>query len=700
MTYLPKRNSRSLRPSLAAWGVLSLSLWSGACGSKTGLEAPEIALDAPTDTADAADTVDVADVPDAPPRVARCRSIRYFARLGAVTNVRPDLDSPVISLGFEWSFVRRPDGSVARLFSDGSDTATFTPDLVGEFVLSVRVPAQGPMGPLACEVTVVVQPPDPRCPGYTLAEPRVADLPNSQTRVALDVVFTDPVVRSTAEGGAIFSEDPLSRTSVLFVARDAGMAEEPTAWVEREAITAEDAILRALSALGGADTLLGGRVGTTRSGDRMRRTSMRLLANESLGPDQVRNVALRAILPSISDAPLAGSPGTRAHIIEVTTVLRQSERRVIFIIAVAPEGLVDDLSTTTAIRMADIANATALGSRNERLDTRCHLVQTQRTFQADLLWLVDTSGSMNVHQDRVGRTAQRFVEELSVVGADFRLGVLQAGTERFSPEREVVGSRSFAWIDGASPAAAQRLAFEVTESPFSPADSVKPYRLTSRSGQDEQPVGAGILAYEEFARRVAIGEANPEWRLRSGAVQVAFFVTDEPGTNDLSRFFFPSGSTNPRWGSRANIANVVERAADFYRSRNIVPFGLVPDSGARTSVARCPSEANFPQCVITAAGGAFIPITIGDAREADRAFSSAMTRVIDVVAGAGSEFVLPTIPVSSTLRARVGGALAPRSRLDGFDYEDRARALVFRGARFRPMVGQEVRAAYFTWTQE
>jgi hypothetical protein len=375
----------------------------------------------------------------------------------------------------------------------------------------------------------------------------------------------------------------------------------------------------------------------------------------------------------------------------------------IVLLAVAPEGLVEDASVVTGIRVNDFANATGLGAAGERLETRCQQVRTTRTPLADFLWLVDTSGSMNDDQERVGRTGARFFSELTSAGVDFRVGVLQAGTSSLNLERNPDprgGGRPFVWIPGTSETGAQQLAHQVTEEAFEPGDTRRPYRMTLDAGQDEQPVGAAVLALQEFGRRAVLGESNPEWRLRADAVKVAFFVTDEPGgPNDLSRFFFPRGATVTSWGARADTRAVIENVAAVFRRQGVVPFGLVPDLRAPGRPA-CPSEENFSQCVILAAGGAFIPIEVADAREADRAFTGAMSRIVDAVAGAGSEFVLPSVPVSATLRARVGGALAPRSRLDGFDYEDRATALIFRGVRYRPMVGQDVRAAYFVWTAE
>lgn len=166
-------------------------------------------------------------------------------------------------------------------------------------------------------------------------------------------------------------------------------------------------------------------------------------------------------------------------------------------------------------------------------------------------------------------------------------------------------------------------------------------------------------------------------------------VTDEPGTNDYSRFF----GVNRMYGTRDNLGDLVSRIAAFFTTRSVVPFGLVPYDPSQP----CPNLEQLPACVILQAGGAVIPIELADARDADRAFASAMARVTDVVIGASSEFVLPRIPMSASLRTRVASRNVPRSRADGFDYEDRANSLVFRGATYRPMIGDQVRAAYFYW---
>lgn len=666
------------------------------CGARTGLEAPDAEPEAGADASmDASDAGPDASV-DVPVRTAMCRPIRYYARVGAVTNVRPDLDTLITTAGFQWSLDQRPMGSNARIFSDGTDTAVITPDMVGEFNLSVRVPATGAMmQPLVCSVTVIAQPPDPRCPGYALIEPRVAAIPSTTANIALDVSFTDPRTVLGSEGGAVLSEELISRVSVAVISRPSGVIGDPAETLSREGAVVEELATRALALMGDANAVFVGRSAQLRSGASARRTTLRLLAAADVAVDVVRSRVVQALATGVAPIAPAGHGPSRAFVVEVSTLVFSAEQRTVVLVAVAPESLVDDASQLTGIRLNDFANVSGLGTMGQRLDTRCHQVRATRVLAADFLWFVDTSGSMGDDQERVGRTGSRFFTDLTQAGVDFRVGVFQAGTSVVNLQREGgSGTRSFAWIPGTATDGARQLAWQVTEESFEAGDNRRPYRTAAGTGEDEQPVGAAVLAYEEFGRRASLMETNPEWTLRNDAVRVAFFVTDEPGTqNDIGRFF----ARNPRWG--ATDAQRISNAAAFFRMQNVIPFGLVPDNRVG-SAPSCPSGSNFAQCVILAAGGAFIPIGIADAREADQAFTQAMSRIVDAIAGAASEFVLPTIPVSTTLRARVGGTLVPRSRQDGFDYEDRARALVFRGVRYRPMIGQDVRTAYFVWTAE
>ena len=54
-------------------------------------------------------------------------------------------------------------------------------------------------------------------------------------------------------------------------------------------------------------------------------------------------------------------------------------------------------------------------------------------------------------------------------------------------------------------------------------------------------------------------------------------------------------------------------------------------------------------------------------------------------------------PITSMIRVRVRGMEAPRSRINGFDYDFASRSVVFYGSTWRPRSGDEVVISYRTW---
>jgi hypothetical protein len=651
-----------------------------ACGAKTGLDIPDV--ETGVDAGDAFDAPDVRDVPDVPivPRVVRCYPVRVHTRIGVVVSIRPDTDSDAAS-GVEWTIDAQPPGPnrTSTILSDGSLLAAITPLNVGEYDITATIPAPlADGGRLGCSIVVIADPPDPECPDYAITEPRSVEIPGGMSQVAYDIVFHDPRTASSPTGEVISADDPGARvaTAAIEHAPAEAITDANTA-LAREAEAAENQIVSAL----GATQVLLGRTATTHDQHPIRRSTLRVDGSNTT-PGALRDRAVQTILGVMPPAdPNAEVPAAQFYV-EVVTIIRQDISRVLTLIAVSPVASFDDPTTATAIRVNDFANGTAVARTGAMLQVRCHAVTATRSVQADFLWLVDTSASMNDDQERVGNTAERFFSDLRSAGVDFRVGVFQAGHSR--PILE--GPPAFRWISGTDVNGAQQMAFEVTEQRYrsNTADNQEPFRM---SGSDEEPIAAAVEAIKEFERRRAIGETNPDFVLRPNAAVVTFFVTDEPGTNDYNRYF----DMNPAmWGSTDD--QLVNNITMFFTSRNIVPFGLVP------SIERspCPSIPNLCRCVITRGSGAFIPINVADS-VAQAQLDAAMVRIVDTVAGAASEFVLPVDPISASLRARVDRQLVPRSRSDGFDYEERSRALVFRGATYRPAMGQEVRTAYFVW---
>lgn len=644
------------RASAVRWVTIT-ALLASACGARTGLR-----LDPP----DASAPVDAGLAPE-----PRCRSLRVRARVGTEAALRLVVDEVTPrTTGYAWSLRQAPRRSRATVTSVGDERASLTPDVEGAYDLTVTTPYTLRDGStLQCPVTVQADPLDPLCPGDALEEPTVAALTRSEAQLALDPAWSTPRLAQDAARAvsALATDAPADDAAALVmeVPESRTLADAAGAWEGR------------IAASVGAAAVLVGREGRTDEGWALRRSSFRLMSLETTAA-VVRDRVARDVAGLNPGLARPGYSGSRSFTLEVTTVLRPEIGRAVILVAAAPESRFDDARATTAIRVQDLTNATGLAPAGAMLDTLCQRIVATRNVTADFLWLVDTSRSMEDDQERLGNVASRFFREMSAAGIDLRVGVVQAGSAAAGPDLDSPG---FAWINGADPDGAQQLAWQVTYQRFGNdlRDTRQPYPL---EGGEEEPVAAAVVTAQAMDRRT--GDRDDSRRFRAGAQRVAFLVTDEAGTNDDERYF---ATDRARWGAlREDRVRAVTR---WFGTNGWQTFAMA-NLFSRSS---CPSTDNFVPCVVTGNGGAYIPISTATEAEV----SAALSRIVDAVAGAASEFEVTVPPISASLRVRVDSTLTPRSRADGFDYDDAARTILFRGNTYRPRRGQAVRAAYFRW---
>jgi hypothetical protein len=211
------------------------------------------------------------------------------------------------------------------------------------------------------------------------------------------------------------------------------------------------------------------------------------------------------------------------------------------------------------------------------------------------------------------------------------------------------------------------------------ADRDAPYPLP---GGTEEPLAAAIVTTRAMARRPA--DPAGARTFRDDAQRVAFFVTDETGNNDDSRFFARAPT---EWGQ--TFPQRAERVARWFRDEGFLTFGMVNVFER----APCPTVSNFVPCVVTANGGGYLPL----ASSSEVEIALALSGIVDTVAGAASEFALGQPAIASSVQAQVDGRAVPRSRANGFDFDATAQSIVFRGSGFRPRRGQRVGIAAYRW---
>lgn len=509
------------------------------------------------------------------------------------------------------------------------------------------------------------------CRPDMLIEPARASIPRGAFGLGLDPAWAMArrEVTGTADptSGALLLDDAaLSLAALAFERPAAGMD------VRVEAAAVEEELVAAL----GAVPVLVGHTITTHEMLPAVRSLYRVATAGQAG-------ALRDTLAARwLGAPVpAGTPAyamAAEHLVEVVTVLRADRMRRAALVTVMPTVVADDARLASSIRGEDLVNTTGLADRASLLGFQCQRFTAGSRSLVDFYWLVDTSGSMSDDQERLGNTAVRFFARLTAAGVDFRVGVFESGSQDLN-----LDDPGFAFINGADPGGARLLSWQVTTARYmnSVRDIYRPYRF---AGLQEEPVTAGVYAYEALRARAMAGTLDPDRRLRDGATAVAFFVTDEPGTNDDGAL----ARNSARWGSSytARLHNV----GTFYHDNNIATFGLVNDY---RTVCSAENVQDMPKCVILNNGGSFIPITTAT----DAEVSAAMDRIVERIAGVASQYQLDRTPISSTIQVRVDGRAVPRSRYEGFDYDAQARSVVFYGPMYRPRPGADVVVSYRVW---
>ena len=70
---------------------------------------------------------------------------------------------------------------------------------------------------------------------------------------------------------------------------------------------------------------------------------------------------------------------------------------------------------------------------------------------------------------------------------------------------------------------------------------------------------------------------------------------------------------------------------------------------------------------------------------------------MNTIVGASSTFRLTRTPITHTIRVTVRGQLEPRSRSNGFDYNQNSRSIVFYGSTYRPNINDTIYVSYRVW---
>lgn len=342
-----------------------------------------------------------------------------------------------------------------------------------------------------------------------------------------------------------------------------------------------------------------------------------------------------------------------------------------------------------AQRYGDVNNGSAVmtaGAAQNLVNNSQSFTQNEDASNAaDILWIIDNSGSMGEEQQNLGNGVDQFFDSLTTAGVDFHLGATT--TDSFH-------------------------CGELTALPDASGDNfISPATVNGKAmwsddgGEGGQPSGIARPGANGSATETGLfcaDQVDLTGFDRESAPNIAVFVSDEPD-NETVAGALPPGSED------AYVARDFATYKQAFVASGTTYFAIVGpfESVRQTFADPVPSGGDDYNCSGeggSANGGAHyrdIALSTGGSASSICANSSSWAvmyeQIIQAATGLASSFQLDAVPLASTVEVTVDGVEVARdvSHASGFDvlYSGQGAALVFYGEAL-PESGDVIAVTY------
>jgi hypothetical protein len=505
-------------------------------------------------------------------------------------------------------------------------------------------------------------------PGYDRPF-EVLDVPGADAEVLVDAQVSIRTLLRTRDdrnpGAALM--DPGLQVAAVIVDRTVNNASDPAA--PRNALLS--GAFRELGRPGSARV----RTFTTTQGFRAEQARFPFRADRALSAPALLNALASATLGGVMLQDTLPEQGTEAQdfTMSVLTVVR-GPSQVVFLFAASPGEVISDAAR---IRLEELTDGTNVARRGSFTRHVCDPFVAEAKALADILWVVDDSGSMEDDQMAVQSAADAMAEVLESAQVDFRLGVARmfANRQPGDPRRGRLEGAGF-------------------------TRDLAQFRRDVVVGADggwEPGLQTGLDALGQALPRTGPDEAPDPQRLRADAAAIVIHLSDERDQHVecAACGACDAAEGEPRSCARPEGQEVIDRFVAEHRALGAVTFALVGDlpNGCNQGTGRDDFEPGQGYVEVAAATGGQFGSLCGDMRQN-------LQDVARVATGVSSIYTLSAIPASATLKVAIGppgrGRVVPRSGDNGFDYDPVQNTIVFFGDA-RPAEGEEVVVGYRRW---
>ena len=441
-------------------------------------------------------------------------------------------------------------------------------------------------------------------------------------------------------------------------------------------------------------------------------TILDLALSSSTNASTVRNELMAALLgKNMSDLSNLSQPyGTSAtdFVVRFTTIKRfefkkdkngkveldskgkptdtgdKAKWRVLVMGAVAAKADYQNPTSRAGFIVDDLSNGTALAVAKDTVDNECDVGTIQKLPVADIVWVIDESGSMSDNRQDIVNNANNFFSRALSSGLDFRMGVTNVCTPTGSYKAAVGKFCSQISSNTSDMGGTDRFLLPSEQTIFSSCIKNPP----GYEGGSEY----GLVNAEQAVKKHLPRASNAPDKIRTNSTLVIIIATDEI-PNSLYSVLSGQYKTCTLGSSvQTSLNGAVQKYIDLFTGvtdpEAVAMFHVI---GGVCSNSCYADVAHGYKDLAQKLGGQWADVC-------QKNLGNTLQVIIDSITGAASPIVLDYVPISSSLAVAMDAIEVKRSRTNGFDYRSATNSLVFINVKYKK--GSEVIASYKRWKRQ
>jgi len=411
-------------------------------------------------------------------------------------------------------------------------------------------------------------------------------------------------------------------------------------------------------------------------------TQLAIKMGSAMNPPAVRNALFGTLMgKQVTKLPPTNfGPNQQDHILRFQTLLRK-DARVLVMGAIGAANMVNNPAVPTGIHLDDLSNGTGLAKNTDGETVECDPFILSGNPVADIIWVVDESGSMSNNRDDVAANAKDFFSRALTSGLDFRMAVTGVCNPSGTYSSAVGTFCSVVSTTSSHDGGPDRFLMPTEQAIFEGCVKNPP----GYEGGSEY----GLTNAREAVKKHLPRAANDPTKVRLNATLVLIIATDEAPQELKSGI--PGFSSNYKVCQLpANVQNqvngLIQPDMDLYTGKSNPQAKSIVHMVGGVCNNQCSAEIGHGYNeLVKATGGITADVCQSN-------LGATLQIILDTISGQASPAKLEYVPISASLAVAVDTNQLERSRVKGFDYAPSSNTLIFIGIPFP--TGSQVMASY------